>query len=387
MKITSLNDENNIAILIVDDLADNRKLLRYDLRDELKHTKIDEAANGTEALELLTKNSYMVVICDIMMPGMDGFEVLQRARTIPRSSNTPFLFLSAIRRQDAVKRGLQLGAVDYITKPYNIDELVQKVRTLAQMKLLQDDLMTANKRLQRHNDEKNRMMKVVSHDLRSPLSGIRGLAKILAKPDVASDAETVAEYAEIISSTADSLYRLVSDLLSVANIENSTHLALSCREFSLQSMVESCCDSFHVLAHDKKIRLEIDVSDTHIVADEPKLLQVMNNLLSNAIKFTPEGGKIIIRAHSDDNETHIEVTDTGIGIPQDVVETLFDFTGSHRRVGTNNEESFGLGMPIIKSYVELHGGEISVQSIEGEGTTFTIRIPRQSFHSESLENS
>lgn len=387
----------DLHLLIIDDLEDNRTLLRADLEDELPGIQIDEAASGAEGVRMIEENNYTIVICDVLMPQVDGFSVLAKVREMPSSNGIPFLFLSALKQPDTIRQGLALGAVDFLVKPYDLDELVNKVRNLSRIRQLQVDLkqsqkqlMETNIHLQQMNEDKNRIMQIVSHDLRSPLSGIKGLAKILQTEDDAGDPDTVREFAAMIADTADTLTRLVNDLLNVTRIEAGAQIELQPVTCNLNDLLLSCINMFSKLAEKKSIRLEYNnlSRDTSAFIDQPKITQVVNNLLSNAVKFTHAGGTILIVLRDDpaapSTGFQLSIRDSGIGIPIDQLPYLFEKFSEGRRSGTNNERGVGLGLPIVHSFVKLHGGTVKIQSEEGRGTTVEVTLPRTLKQGESV---
>ncbi len=238
-----------------------------------------------------------------------------------------------------------------------------------------EELRAANEALRERNAEKDRIMSIVSHDLRSPLSGIRGLAELLQGPE-AEDPALVREFAQLIIDAADQLLDLVNDLLEVTRVE-SGRARLSLSEIDLCQLARGAAKLLEPIARSKELTLVLDCPETPVVltADEPKLRQILNNLLSNAVKFTPRGGRICTRIRSTENGVQLVVEDTGIGIPPEHLPHLFEKFGPHQRPGTQGERGTGLGMPIVKHFVELHGGRIEVESSVGVGTRFTIWLP------------
>lgn len=379
----------DIHLLIIDDLEDNRTLLRADLEDELQGVRISEATNGEDALQMMLATNYTLAICDVLMPQMDGFTVLTKAREHVSSSGVPFLFLSALRQQETIKKGLELGAVDFLVKPYDIDELVNKVRNLARIRQLQVELETSQKQLieanallQRMNEEKNRIMQIVSHDLRSPLSGIRGLANILQTEEDANNPATVREFSSMIADTSDSLIRLVNDLMQIARMEAGAEVELQCAPCDISELVQSCMGMFARAVAKKGVVLTYSnlCSHTEAVVDEAKVKQVVGNLLSNAIKFTRPDGEvhIVLRTDMVKGEGYwvVEVRDTGIGIPAEQLPHLFEHFANGQRSGTNNERGVGLGLPLVRFFTGLHNGEVCVHSKEGEGTVVEVFLPQ-----------
>lgn len=382
-------EHTDIHLLIIDDLEDNRTLLRADLEDEISGIRISEATNGEDALRMMCSTNYTLAICDVLMPQMDGFSVLIKAREHALSSGVPFLFLSALRQQETIKKGLELGAVDFLVKPYDIDELVNKVRNLARIRQLQVELeasqkqlIEANALLQRMNEEKNSVMQIVSHDLRSPLSGIRGLANILQTEEDASNPTTVREFSSMIADTADSLIRLVNDLMNIARMEAGVPVELQCSPCDMSELLQSCIGAFARAADKKNINVSYGkkCADTTAVVDEAKVRHVVGNLLSNAIKFTNTGGAVYVELRSETvkNQAHwiIEVRDTGIGIPSEQLPQLFEHFANGQRPGTNNERGVGLGLPLVRFFAGLHNGEVVVHSKEGEGTAVEVHLPQ-----------
>ncbi len=240
-----------------------------------------------------------------------------------------------------------------------------------------EELRKANEELQERNAEKDRIMAIVSHDLRSPLSGIRGLAEILQTED-AKDPALVQEFAKLIHETADHMLALINDLLEVTRFERGA-LQLRLAPTDLCELARSAFRTMEGMARSKNIRLVLECPDTPLVTlvDAPKLTQALNNLLSNAIKFTHHGGSVTVRIQTlaEHDAISIQVEDTGIGIPEEFLPHLFQKFGPHQRPGTGGERGTGLGLPIIKAFVELHGGSITVTSTVGVGTCFTIQLP------------
>ncbi len=238
-----------------------------------------------------------------------------------------------------------------------------------------EELRQANEELRERNAEKDRIMSIVSHDLRSPLSGIRGLAELLQGPE-AEDPELVREFAHLIQEATEQLLSLVNDLLEVARLE-SGRVRLQLSPTDLCELARGALRLFEGNVRSKGVKLTLECPETPVVTvlDAPKLTQVVNNLLSNAIKFTPSGGQIWLRIRPLPDAVELQVEDTGIGIPPEHLPHVFEKFGPHQRPGTAGERGTGLGLPIVKHFVELHGGTVQVESTLGAGTRFTIRLP------------
>ncbi|MGM0586798.1 MAG: hybrid sensor histidine kinase/response regulator [Bacteroidota bacterium] len=390
MQTEKLVTQDVIKVLIIDDLEDNRTLLRLDLEDEMDEVEIDEAQSGEEGLAMMSRKSYSIVICDLMMPGIDGFTTFRRANEqLALGEVPPFIFLSANKQKEVVNEGLKLGAIDYLTKPYELSELIYKVKNLSQIKILTDSLKTsreklyeANERLKSLNEDKDEVLKIVSHDMRNPLNNIIGLASMLRESEDV-DAGEVSQMGEIIERSGEKLLHLVNSLLDVAKIESGA-IKVEWEVKDLAKQIKNAVQSVRLLAERKSLKLHLDLPDrlVQVPIDEPKLDQILGNLISNAIKFTPAGGDIYITLKVDTSDptpaypaTTIEIRDTGIGIPEDLLPHIFDKFGGHQRQGTEAEEGSGLGLSIVKHFVELMDGTIQVESDEGEGTSFQLQFP------------
>ena len=391
-QVASSKDEREIRVLIIDDLEDNRTLLRLDLEDEIEDIHVDEADNGEQGLSLLEANDYSLVICDLMMPGMDGFTVFKEAnKRLPIDTIPPFIFLSANKQKEVAERGLQLGAIDFLTKPYDLTELIYKVKNLSRIKILtnslrnsRQELAEANKSLKSMNSEKDEMLKIVSHDMRNPLNNIIGLASILREESEEGEVELeeVEHIGSVIERSGKKLLNLVNTLLDVAKIE-SGNMKANMEMVNVPELVTQAVESVEMLAKKKKLEIRRMIPEDEILyeLDQPKMEQVLGNLLSNAIKFTPQGGEVTVQVktsyHSDYElpRLQIAVSDSGIGIPPDKQKEIFEKFGSYQRKGTDREIGSGLGLSIVKHFVELQGGTIAVESKTDEGATFNITFP------------
>ncbi len=364
----------------MDDIEQNVAVISQILRSS--GYQVLAAFSGEQALRMLEKRIPDLILLDVMMPDMNGFEVCKRIKKIDTLNDIPVIFLSALSEAETKVEGLEAGGVDYVTKPFQEAEVLARVKVHLRIRHLELERKEHIEKLIHHNEEKDKLMQIVSHDLRSPLSGIYSLSEILFKGNEANDVETVREFSELISSTASNLLHLVNDLLDLAKIE-SGKLQIMPMEFDIALMIRSCVRLQKNVALNKGVTL-VDVYSSPVIlinADEPKLVQVFNNLLSNAIKFTPKGGTVTVNVGFEpthDNSSsmlRVSIRDTGIGIPPEHLPNVFEKFGKHQRSGTAGEKGTGLGMPIVKRFVELHHGTIQVDSTVGEGTEFTIMMP------------
>jgi len=370
-------DKSKSLVLVVDDVEQNVAVVSQILRTN--GYAVMAAFNGETALRMLEKRIPHLILLDIMMPGMDGFEVCAKIKENENLRQIPIIFLSALSDTDVKVKAFNTGGVDYISKPFQEAEVLARVAVHIKIARLEHEQRELIEQLSERNEEKDRLMQIVSHDLRSPLGGIKGLSQILTDGEEAEMPEIVREFSEIIVQTSDTLLNLVNDLLDLAKIESGKQ-RVNLTEFDIVSTLQNAVKLQEKVAQSKGLQLlfenTIELIPFQLVADEPKIMQVINNLLSNAIKFTPKGGAVTLRLQPQgDDRLLIVVQDTGIGIPAEHLPRVFEKFGNHQRSGTSGEKGTGLGMTIVKRFVELHGGAIDVESQQGKGTTFTISLP------------
>lgn len=249
-----------------------------------------------------------------------------------------------------------------------------------ELEILADQVMTSlelrkqNHRLTELNEQKNNLMKVLSHDLRSPLSGIIGMSDLL-KELVAQDNEDALEMVTLVNQSAKQLNQLIDDILNYTIIE-SEGFSLNLTNADLCSIVENMKRLYKPSAKLKNIDLSLEVNvENEVQLDDKKFEQIFGNLLSNAIKFTTKNGEINGRVFTENNNLVLKVSDTGVGMKKEMVKNLFNNNNSRGNEGTSGEKSTGLGLSIIKHFTDLHNGTIDVESSLGEGTTFTVNFP------------
>jgi len=369
------NSTDPPRILIVDDVKNNVLLMEMLLK---KHGYIPISAySGAEALEKIEQNDIDVVVMDVMMPEMDGFEATRHIKANEKSKHIPVILLTAQRRNltDMVT-GLDSGADEYATKPIDEKELTAKLRALLRIKELYDQLNDANTRLRELDQLKNDLTHMIVHDLRNPLTGILGHLQLLKMTELSAEQSNTLDNA---LQNAEQLLGMITDLLDISKMEEGK-LMLKTSPIIFEDVVQVALRQVQVLVEEKGINLQIAINETLpvIIADYDKLLRVMVNLLSNAIKFTPPAGHIEIRANVVDTTTiQVSVSDTGEGIPENYLDRIFDkfIQVESRKAGRNL--STGLGLTFCKLVLEAHQGKIWVESALGKGSTFYFSLPLQ----------
>lgn len=364
-------------ILLVDDKPENLYSLENMLMGD--NLSIYKAHSGQEALKLAFKEDFSLILLDVQMPDMDGFEVAHMLKSTRRTRKIPVLLVTALNKErHYMLRGLDEGAIDYLFKPLDPDVTRAKVKTLLTLFSQQKEMEELNKRLQQLNEEKNYMLGVASHDLRNPIGNIITLAGFIENESTNSLSPQHREYLEIIQRSGKELIQLINDLLDVSQLESGKR-NLEVKEINLQDLFEIVIAENKAHADRKNIELHYSMGDEKLKlsADYLQMKQVLNNLVSNAIKFSHSGKSVELTANLKEENIHISVIDQGQGIPANELNLLFKpfITSSVRSTG--GEKSTGLGLVITKKLIEQHGGALSVDSEQGKGSVFTIVMPQK----------
>ncbi|MBF0399189.1 MAG: hybrid sensor histidine kinase/response regulator [Magnetococcales bacterium] len=369
------------TIMIVDDERFNLNLLQ-----ELLATEYDliAAMNGTQALQRVTATPPPdLILLDILMPGMDGYQVLQRLKGDPTTAEIPVIFITAMSADADESKGLQLGAVDYITKPFAPSVVLARVktqlllqRTLRREKALNQSLAHKNAELHELNQVKNQFIGMAAHDLRNPLSVLLGMSTLLLEAPPSLQESTRREFLVSMQSVSEQMLGLVNDLLDVSVIESGSFI-LNKRSGSLAILLTERVRLAQFAAQTKRTTIHYKDNLAALAQfDAGRLGQVMDNLLSNAIKFSPAGSQIWVELIDKPDHVGFAVTDEGPGITAKEQAQLF---GSFQKLSnqpTGGEKSTGLGLAISKKIVVAHGGTIQVEPAAKGGSRFTVTLPR-----------
>lgn len=362
-----------LKILIVDDTPANIDVL--DLFLEKEGYEISVAQNGESALDLANRISPDLILLDVMMPGIDGFETCRRLKSSDKSKDIPIIFITARNETADIVNGFSMGGVDYITKPFSQEEVCARIHLHLKLKTLMADLETKNNKLAELNDLKNKFLGMASHDLRNPISSIQGFSNILLNHGETLAEDTKKEFLESIHRVSNDMLTLIDDLLSISTIE-SGKLELHVKTGSLKQLVEERVRMYQVMADRKKLTMHLDIEDIVEFSFDPnRLSQVIDNLLSNAIKFSPAGKDIYIQLGQTKGQAKFSVRDQGPGISLEDQDKLFIHFQKLKARPTADETSHGLGLAIAKKMVEAHKGEITFESNPGSGATFSFVIP------------
>ncbi|MBL7922976.1 MAG: hybrid sensor histidine kinase/response regulator [Bacteroidia bacterium] len=362
-------------ILIVDDRPENLYSLECMLADDDR--EIIKASSGEEALKIAFQEDLSLILLDVQMPEMDGFEVASMLKSTKRTRKIPIVFVTAISKEKKYMiQGLEEGAMDYLFKPLDIDITRAKVNTLLQFYAQQKEIEIKNQELNALNEEKNYFLGMASHDLRNPLGNILTLSSIIAQEAGDKLPEEHRNYLSIIDSTSRQMLELLNKLLDVSRIESGdTHPVF--KKFFIHDLILSCIGENQPYALRKAIHLDYSIADgiPEVNGDQQQLSQVLSNLISNAVKFSYANTTVEITAEQNESEIIVSVSDQGQGIPDSEQKYLFQaFTKTSVR-STAGESSTGLGLSIARKLIESHQGRIWVKSTAGKGSVFSFSIP------------
>ena len=371
----SVVENNKIdRILAVDDTQDNLILVQAILESE--GYKIDLASDGIKALRQIEQSPPDLILLDVMMPGIDGYEVTRRIRNNPTISYIPILLITAFH-QSSVVEGLDAGADDFIRKPFDTDELLARVRSLLRLKHSLDE---QQKMARQREDFVSRL----THDLRTPLVAADRMLNLFEMETFCKISPEMKQAIAVMIRSNQNLMEMVNTLLEVYRFEAGKK-TLNWEECDLRKISQEVVSELSPLTNEKGLTLKIDTRKLDplsqkpaiIMGDRLELRRVLNNLIANAIKFTDTGG-ITIRIYEtssnpgDPDSVIIEVQDTGYGIAPEDRATIFE----RFRQGRNKRSGSGLGLHLSHRIVEGHRGTIKVASEVGKGSLFTMQLPK-----------
>jgi signal transduction histidine kinase len=372
-----------MKILVVDDNHDNVDLVTDILEGDYDMIK---AYDGPSCLELARTVEPDLILLDVQMPGMTGFDVIKKLRMEAVTSEIPVIFLTAhYLDTDRIVLGLELGAFDYLTKPIDDEILQAKINVIARIKRAEDAVKNQKAELEEKNLQlieadrvKSEFLAIMSHEIRTPINGILGYADLLV--DTALN-ENQSEYVNIIETSGRNLLDLINNILDYSKFE-SGGVDLDVAPFVLDHLVVEALELFMVKAKEKKLELSYELksgAEGVFLGDVHRIRQVLLNLVNNAVKFTDKGSvKVTVDTKKTEEDGRWElafaISDTGIGIPEEKRERLFKAFSQVDSSTTRRHGGTGLGLVICKRIVERMGGEISVRSEEGKGSEFLFTI-------------
>ena len=364
------------TILVVDDTEDNLDLLEFALKR--KPVKMLRATNGLDCLAMAAQFNPDVILLDIQMPEMDGFETLRRLKANSATAKIPVIFLTAQKKDPvSIETGLQLGADQFLTKPIDTEELLARTRTLIQLKQTEAELERT----------KADFMAMLVHDLRSPILGIRSVIEFFSEQKMID--LTQPDFASMLAASnrsAGQMLQLINDLLDVSKYEWG-NISLQQGPMSVKEPIERVLGQMLLQFKQKNVAVRTEIEDglPQVFIDEDKIEQVFMNLLSNALKFTKDGDSVsvIVGRNKEPLETgmhsnqavRVSISDSGVGISAEELKTLFERYRQASSAKQTRHKGTGLGLVICKLIIEAHGGRIAAASERGKGTTFSFTLP------------
>ena len=361
-------------ILAVDDEQLNLELLRFIL--ERNHFSFQGTHDDDHFFTLLEQQPPDLILLDVIMPRIEGFELCEQIKSYAQYKDIPVIFLTGkVNVKDKIK-GFEVGGVDYVTKPFNEQELIARINTHIELRRARNQIEQQAANLRQSNALKDRMFSIIGHDLRSPLSAaklkmdfiMRGIIDPTA-PDFKD--KTVYE----LLKTMDEALNLLQNLLGWAKAE-SDQIQVIPENLDLNDIVEQTFRLLKLGSEHKKIDLVNNVpAATFVYADLNTTKTVLRNLVSNAIKFTPVEGKIQVNAIQEEERTIIEIQDNGQGIPPEDIPKILNPNEHFSKLGTEKEPGTGLGLVLCQNFIHKNGGSLKIKSALGEGSTFYFDLP------------
>lgn len=366
-------NRSDYKILIVDDVMSNVLLLKILLTNE--KFQVCTANCGNACIEQARKEHPDLILLDVMMPDISGFDTAIIMKKDPELKDIPIIFLTALNTPADLVKGFQVGANDFLTKPFNKEELVMRVMQQISLVAAKRIIEQQNAELRATLNNRDKMYSVIAHDLRSPMASIRMVLNLVVasvSPDVVG--QELFELLDKANRESEDVHDLLDNLLKWTKSQTG-RLSVVTQDLDLADIIPGVVDIFEVIAATKKITLNLQHADDKLIvrADNDMLKTVVRNFMSNAVKFSPEGSSIDIIMSKEGDFAKVSVRDHGVGIAADRLASIFH--KGETTYGTGGEEGSGLGLQLCQDFARKNGGDCTVESVEGEGSTFSVLIP------------
>lgn len=374
----------SIKVLAVDDSTSTRTYIRDLLLQYRFQVKL--AADGMEALATLEEHpDIRLMITDYYMPKLDGFRLIKEVRKTYSSRDLAIIGMSASGSSALSAKFIKHGADDFINKPFLREEFFCRISHNLNFQELFHELSCQKQQLEVLNGQKDQLFSIIAHDLRGPFNAILGFSELLSTQITGLGQAKTIEYADHIHKAGIQASLVLDDLLEWSSAQ--TGLSTYAPEvLQVSEAIDAVFEAVGPQAKSKNIHLDYDKSDDLITYADVRMLDtILRNLIGNAIKFTPSGGRVSAGIQRQEDMAAISIIDTGVGMKPEVVQRLFKIGESASIKGTNGEAGTGLGLHLCKTFVDEHGGELTVRSAPGKGSTFSFSIPLASPHLSSRE--
>ena len=362
------NNKNiSASILVVDDMPKNIQILGNILRE--CNYLVEFATNGQDALDWLKLRSFDLILLDVMMPGMDGFEACKRIKENPETQEIPIIFITAKNDSKDITHGFNIGAIDYITKPFNTEELLARVSTHLKIRSQKKELLY-------QNSFKSILMSVIAHDLRTPLSVISNMTNVAKMKKEKNALPELSSEIEIIDNSIKESFTIVNDLLAWGKVQFGKIIAKPV-PINLKLLIIELTQLFENSLNEKKLVVINNIeSEVSITADKDLLRIVLRNLFANAIKFSPFNGQIPVQFEAlNDSSFSIIISDSGVGINKEKLKQLFSIEKKVMMSNTFSDTGMGLGLFLCNDIIDFMDGRISVESEGNKGSSFHVTLP------------
>ena len=369
-------NRSDYKILIVDDVVSNVLLLKILLTNE--KFQVCTANCGNMCIEQCKAERPDLILLDVMMPDISGFDTAVILKKNPETADIPIIFLTALNNPSDLVHGFQVGANDFLTKPFNKEELIVRVMHQITLVAAKRYIEKQNRELKATINNRDKMYSVIAHDLRSPMASIRMVLNLVVS---AMSPDTIGpelfELLDKANKESEEVHDLLDNLLKWTKSQTG-RLNVVLQDLDLNDIIPGVVEIFEMIAMAKKIKLQYSSPDAPLVvrADNDMLKTVVRNFMSNAIKFSPEGSTIEITMHQENGFAKVSVRDHGVGIAPERIETIFHKGES--TYGTGGEEGSGLGLQLCADFARKNGGDVMVESTLGEGSTFSVLVPLKS---------
>lgn len=370
-----MQDNINDLILIVDDNPHNIQVMAAVVNQ--CGYKSGFAMDGRQALDFLEENIPALILLDVMMPDMNGYEVCQEIKKNKDLQDIPIIFLTARTEKEDIIKGFEVGGVDYVTKPFNNSELKMRIRNHIELQQSKNKLSELNQKLEESNATKDKFFSLIAHDLRGPIGNINQYMNFLIEDVEEIGNQSLTEDFKALKTLAKTSYELLENLLIWASSQKGA-IDYNPTIDNLHKLVQSNIELFKSSAEKKQIHLKNELDpEMKSLFDYNMINTVVRNLLNNAIKYTNENGEITISVSNNPEYTELSVNDNGVGIDPSSVDSLFQIdVKKFSKEGTSGEMGSGLGLILCKEFIDKHNGKIWAESEIGKGSSFKFTIPK-----------
>lgn len=377
-----MNRENNPGIkraskgviLVIDDSLTNLNFLFNTLSKD--GFQVLSAGDGESGIEQAIRMKPDIILLDVLMPGIDGFETCRRLKAREVTRNIPVIFMTVLSEPVDKLKGFNAGGVDYIPKPVHHEEVLARINAHLTIRDQQVQLREQAEQLKELNASKDKFFFIISHDLQHPFEDLLHFTDFITKNIEHCSQDEMKEIVGTLRNSVENLYELLRNLFTWSSIQRGT-VEFHPQYLDIREIIERNLKLFMLVAEKKHVTLRSLIPDETVVyADASMVYAIIRNLVSNALKFTKTGGKVRISAAPHENSVEVSVSDTGVGICEEDLSKLFQIDIKYQQTGTAGEEGTGLGLILCKELIEKNGGRLSIASEIGRGTTVTFTLPK-----------